>query len=111
MTNQTGPEEGAANIIPLRRRTQEVSVTIPGSTSEDLRNWAGRIEVENPISYDMEDRFPTAGINITYQPFMGVELTLAAAGRPLLVLSLFADRPTEEERAVLEAHNDGTAGL
>lgn len=92
-------------------RHQEVTVNVPGATSEDLRNWAGRIEVENPISYDGLGHKPTCGINVTDHPFMGVELTLAADGRPLLTLTLFGDRPNDEERKIMETENDGTAGL
>lgn len=102
-----------ARVIPITStaRHQEVTVNIPGATSADLRSWAERIEVENPITYDVNERWPNAGINVTDHPFMGVELTLAVAGRPLLTLTLFGDRPNAEERKIMETENDGTAGL
>ena len=105
-----------AEIIPhpnamSGQRHQEVTVNIPGATSADLRDWAARIELMNPVPYLELERHPNAGINVTDHPFMGVELTLAAAGRPLLTLTLFGDRPNDEERNIMETHNGGTAGL
>jgi len=105
------PKRTPVTPIGMPSRHQEVTVNIPGATSADLREWAERIEVENPMTYDVNGRWPTAGINVTDHPFMGVELTLAAVGMPLLTLTLFGDRPNDEERKIMEMHNDGTAGL
>lgn len=103
----------ARPIVPITiaRHHEEVTVNVPGATSEELRTWALAVERLNPISRDNLGRWPTCGINVTDEPFMGVELTLAAAGRPLLTLTLFGDRPNDEERKIMEEHNDGTAGL
>lgn len=86
-------------------------LVIPGSTSEDLLMWASNTEENNPVTRGLEPFRPAVDLTITDRPFMGVELTFTAGGRPIFTLALFSDLPTEEERAIMAEESVGSAGL
>lgn len=82
-----------------------VEVVLPGTTTEDIQNWASRVEVENPINF----RAPYVALEITREMFMGVELTFVSDSGPVFSLAIFADQPTEKEREIMEGRVEGAS--
>ncbi len=83
----------------------QTEVTLPGATTEEVRGWARIVTEANPIASGgrSDQRFPDgAEREITDEPFMGIELTFVAGGRPIHTLTLFATVPNDEERLVME---------
>lgn len=86
--------------------SDRIERTIPGATTEDLANWAHRIEETNPVTHGFPPFRPKVGVVLTDQPFMGIELTFMAGRRELFVLALFADIATEKETEVMNATSE-----
>lgn len=87
------------------RNHPQTEVTLPGATTEDIRGWARNVTEANPIATGgrSDERFPDGSeLEITDEPFMGVELTFVAGCRPVHTLTLFATVPNEQERLVME---------
>jgi hypothetical protein len=72
-----------------------VEFDLPGTTTDELRRWAQRIEVENPI-----------GLVITDQPLAGVELSFVMDQRPVFTLAIFATHLTNEEKQIMESGDE-----
>lgn len=93
---------------PPHPRTE---IVLPGATSEELRQWAGNVETENPVTSGIEPFRPGVDLIVSDEPFMGVELTFMAGKNPVFTLAIFADIPTEEEREIMDTENVGAAGF
>lgn len=87
-----------------------VEIQVPGATSDDIRVWANNIAEANPIATGDNDFTPTVNLDVTDYPFMGVELMIQSERRHLLTLVLFADRPTEKEKEIMETNTPEAGG-
>lgn len=86
------------------RNHPRTEVTLPGVTTAEVRGWAQNVIEANPIaSGGQSERWPDgANLELTDEPFMGVELTFVSGGRAILTLAVFADVATDDERDIME---------
>lgn len=88
-----------------RKAPARTEISLPGVMTEDLLAWAARVTSASPISSGGQSlpQWPDgAEVELTDAPFMGVELTFVAAGRAVHTIAIFAEVPTDEERAVMD---------
>jgi hypothetical protein len=83
-----------------------VEFDLPGTTTDELRRWAQRIEVENPIGVGFAPFAPVTGLVITDQPLAGVELSFVMDQRPVFTLAIFATHLTNEEKQIMESGDE-----
>lgn len=94
-----------ADPATSRRTPARTEISLQGVTTEDLLAWAGRVTSASPISSGGQSlpQWPDgAELELTDTLFMGIELTFVAAGHAVHTLAIFAEVPTDEERAVME---------
>lgn len=82
-------------------------VVLPGARTEDVLRWAANVAEANPISAGVGLFDPTVEVEVE-EIFMGVELTFKSGERKVFSLALFADVPTPEEEATMEAQVIGS---
>lgn len=100
-------------VTSSRSNPPRTEISLRGVTTEEVRGWALNVMSENPIaSGGLSTRWPDgAELETTDYPFMGVELTFVAAGQAVHTIAIFAEVPTDDERAVMDEQRSGLRAL